>query len=286
MLKKQERHIPYLFILPAFIGLFLFKIYPVIEAAISSFQISSFGGGIKWAGLSNYLFLFQDPVFWKSLGVTLQWSLIINPFQIIVALGLAVLVNRRIKGMNIIRTIYFLPMIVSQAVASIIWGLMLNPNSGLVNSILAAVGLSAQPFLVSSKQALLTIILIASWRSFGYWMTFFLAGLNEISLEVYEAAKIDGANQLQTFTRVTLPLLKRTLLFVAVADTSANFLIFVPMYVLTNGGPEMSTNVLMLEAYKNAFIYGDHNMAAAIVIILLILILMVMRLEMRLLRTE
>ncbi len=283
---KKESLTPYLFLLPAMIGLLLFRIMPILWALISSFTSVNFAGVAKWAGFSNYTFLFQDPSFWKSLWITVKWSLLVNPFQIIAALSLGILVNHKLKGIGFFRTMYFLPITVSLAIASTIWGLMLNPNSGLINSLLAWFHIPAQPFLVSAKQALWCIMIIASWRSIGYWMMFILAGLQGIPEEIYEAAKIDGASPWQVFLKITLPMLKRTLAFVTVADTCSNFLIFVPMFTLTNGGPEMSTNVLIYEAYNNAFVYGNRGISSAIVMTILMIILVVVGLELRVLRSD
>jgi multiple sugar transport system permease protein len=283
---KKKPIIPYLFLLPAMLGLLLFRITPILWAMVSSFTTVNFSGVLKWAGISNYVYLFQDLNFWKSFWVTIKWSLIVNPFQIIAALGLAILVNQKLKGIGFFRTIYFIPITVSLAIASTIWGLMLNPNSGLINSLLAWAHIPTQPFLTSSKQALWCIVIIASWRSFGYWMMFMLAGLQGIPEEIYEASKIDGASSWQTFYKITMPMLKRTLAFVTVADTCSNFLIFVPMFTLTNGGPEMSTDVLIYEAYNNAFVYGNRGISNAIVMTILMVIIMVVGLELRFLRSE
>jgi multiple sugar transport system permease protein len=283
---KKEPIIPYLFLGPALIGLLVFRIFPIANAFVSSFCTAGFNGITKWAGFSNYSFLFHDATFWKSLWVTIKWSLIINPFQILSALVLAIFVNRQLKGIGFFRTMYFIPITVSLSVASTIWGLMLNPNSGLVNAILTQFMIPAQPFLSSPKQALWVLMIIASWRGIGYWMMFLLAGLQGIPVELYEAAKIDGAKKSQILRKVTLPLLKRTLAFVTVADTCSNFLLFVPMFVLTKGGPNLSTNVLIYEAYNNAFIYGDRGISSAIVMVILIVIVMVVGLELRMLRTD
>jgi multiple sugar transport system permease protein len=162
---------------------------------------------------------------------------------------------------------------VSIIVSSSIWSLLLNPNDGLVNSVIALFGIPQQPFLTSTTQALWCIILVASWTGISYWMIFILAGLQEIPDTLYEAAIIDGANAWQTFWRITLPSLRRVLLFVIVADTSANFLLFAPIYVLTGGGPQMSTNSLMHEIYSSAFIYSDIHRALTLTAILLTLLL-------------
>jgi len=210
----------------------------------------------------------------------------INPLQILISLLLAILLNKNNLSIRIFRTFIMLPLGISLSIASVIWGLMLNPHSGLINSILGILGIQPQPFLTSKVQALWCIILIATWKGVAYWMIFILAGLKEIPDQIYEAAIIDGANSWESFWKITLPLLRRVLLFVTVSDTTANFLLFVPIFMLTKGGPQMSTNVLMHEAYTRAFIYSDMNSALAITTLILLILLIVIGLEFRLIKAE
>jgi multiple sugar transport system permease protein len=167
-------------------------------------------------------------------------------------------------------------------VATLLWRLMLDPNNGFANALLALVGLPHQPFYTSAGQALWSIILIANWKGVSYWMVFVLAGLQGIPTELQEAAAIDGAGRAQRFVRVTLPLLRGPLLFVLVADTIINFVMFVPMYLLTRGGPSGATNVLMYQAYKVGFAFGDMGQALAMVTVLLALLLVVVAWQFRL----
>jgi multiple sugar transport system permease protein len=163
---------------------------------------------------------------------------------------------------------------------------MMSPNNGVLNGIFSWFGVSAQPFLTSANQALICIVFIASWKGVSYWMMFLLAGLQGIPPELYEAAKIDGAGTLQQTIRITIPLLNRALIFVIVSDTVANCLMFTPMFVLTNGGPKMSTNVFMLEAYKAAFSFVDPGRANMMIAMLLLVIGTIVVLEMKFLRVE
>lgn len=149
---------------------------------------------------------------------------------------------------------------------------MFNVNNGIINSFLGLIGLPSQGFLVDKNQALWCIVVIASWKGCGYWMMFFLAGLKNIDVSIYESAKIDGAGFFTTLFRITIPLLRRVALFVLVANTTANVLLFVPMQLVTNGGPQGSTNVLMYEAYKAAFKFADRPRSSVIVTVLLVII--------------
>ncbi len=239
-----------------------------------------------FVGLQNYISLVNDAIFLNSLKVTLVLNLFINPIQIAMALLLALLLNSNTLSIRVFRTLIMIPIGISLAIASVIWGFALNPHAGLVNSMLSLFGIPHQPFLTSSTQALWCVILIATWKGLAYWMVIFLAGLQEIPEQLYEAAIIDGANSWQCFWGITLPLLKRVLLFVLVADTTANFLLFVPIFVLTRGGPQMSTNVLMHESYSRAFVYSDMNSALTIVTVILVILLSIIGIQFKLLKAS
>jgi multiple sugar transport system permease protein len=163
---------------------------------------------------------------------------------------------------------------------------MLSPERGVVNSILSGLGLHQQPFLTSSSQALISIITIVVWKSVGYWSLFFWAGLQEVSRSLYEASSLDGATRWKQFLHVTYPMMKRPLTFVAVSVTVSNFLLFSPMYILTQGGPQHSTNTLMLESFNSAFLYSDSGRASAIVIILILITLAIVAVQFRFLRAR
>ncbi|MYE78307.1 MAG: sugar ABC transporter permease, partial [Chloroflexi bacterium] len=227
---------------------------------------------------------FNDPIFWKSLQVTVVFSLVVNPLQIALALGLSILINQRLPGIGIFRSIYLLPVAVSLNVTAIVWRLLLDKNTGMVNGILFQLGIERQPFLHSVDQALWSIILIASWIGVPLWSLFILAGLQNIPPPVLEAAKIDGANAWQSFTRVTLPLLRRVLAFVLVADTVANFLLFAPILLTTQGGPQLSTNLILYETYRRGFLYGDLGASAAMLSVMLLIVFVIVGIELYVLR--
>ena len=247
---------------------------------------TSFGGGTEsriFVWFENYQYLFNDPLFWQSVKITTILTIIINPLQISISLGLALLLMRKTKYIRIIRSIYLLPIGIALPIATIIWGFMLDPYDGFINGFLGVFGIAPQPFLVSENQALWSIMLIATWKGVAYWMLFLLAGLEDIPNQYYEAAKIDGANSYQKFLYVTLPLLRRTILFVFVADTATNFVLMVPMIILTKGGPMQSTNVLVFEAYRSGFYYQDWGRALSIITILTAISLIVIGLQLILL---
>jgi len=269
----KSKWVPYAMLLPAFVLICMFKIYPVVSSFVEGF---TYNGEFS---LQTYKALFADKTFWNSLKVTLRFNLVCIPLQVCVAFMLAMLVNLQLRHIGIFRTIFYMPYAVSLTVATVIWSLLFNYNSGVFNSIIQALGFEPQGFLNDSKQALMCIVLIASWKGCGYWMMFLLAGLKNIDRELYEAAKIDGAGYWSTFFQITLPLMKRVLLFVCIANTSSNILLFAPMQLATNGGPRDSTNILMYEAYKSAFRYGNRSRSAAIVSVLLVIIISIALLQ-------
>lgn len=283
----KERAVPYLFLLPAILGILIFKLYPIFDGLIESLYAPTFLAGQKnFVGLGNYASIFTDPVFWNSVKVTLFLNLFINPIQITLAFALALFLNTKLKNIGIFRSIHYLPVAVSMPIALIMWNVMLNPEQGVINSLLVWIGMEPQPFLGSEDQALWVIIGIATWKGVGYWAIFLLAGLQEVPKSLYESSAIDGAGKWRQIKDIVFPMMKRPLIFVTVACTVANFLLFAPMYILTKGGPQGSTNVLMNESFNSAFIYSDMGRATAIVTVLLILILLIIAAQFRLLRAD
>ena len=273
---KRQWMVPYLFLAPALIGTIAFKLYPIFIGFWESLIYTSFSGGAEkriFVWFENYQYLFDDKIFWKSLEITAFLTIIINPLQIAMSLGLALLLMRKSKFIRIIRSLYLLPIGIALPIATIIWGLMLDPNQGLINGLIGVFGIPPQPFLVSENQALWCIIAIATWKGVAFWMLFLLAGLEDIPKQYYEAAEIDGATPFQKFRYVTIPQLKRTILFVFVADTAANFVLMVPMIILTKGGPLQSTNVLIYEGYRSGFYYQDWGRSLSIITILTVCLL-------------
>jgi len=275
------------FLAPALLAIFVLRLWPTIGAFVSSLY-KGFPGGVLepvFSGFANYQDLFTNQAFIDTIVRTLVFNLIINPLQIVIALVVAVVMTRRVAFRGLWRTLVFIPATVPIVGASIAWGIALQPK-GPVNAIIQALGGNAQPFFTSPSQALASIILVASWIGIGYWMIFLISGLEAIPTEYYEAARIDRAGPIRTFFSITIPLLKRPLLFVLVANTVANFVLFVPVQLLTNGGPQNSTTLLMFDAYRTTYSYGSRNLGAAEVLILTLIMLFFVALQFRLLREE
>jgi ABC-type sugar transport system permease subunit len=278
--RKKIILLPYMLILPAFLLILLFKAYPILSTLVDGFRNRG-----AWT-FSVYRRVLVDPTFWNALWITIKINLVMIPVQIGISFCLALLVNVVVKGIGVFRTIFYLPVTISLTVATILWDRMFNPNSGIINSLLGIVNIPPQGFLISRAQAIWSIIVIASWKGCGYWMMFLLAGLKNIDSSIYESARMDGANFFSTIVRITIPMLKKVFLFVLVANTTANVLLFVPMQMITMGGPEGSTNVLMYEAYKSAFRFADRPRSAVIVTVLLFIIVTVCVFQFKLLNEK
>ncbi|KFL32826.1 hypothetical protein JP75_01390 [Devosia riboflavina] len=266
---------------PALIGLVVFRLYPVALAVSDSF-FNIVRGQQVFVGFDNYLSLLSDRTFWKSMQVTFWFNLLINPIQIALALGLALLYVQQFRGVTLYRVLFLIPIGVSLPTAVIIWRIMLTQD-GLVNGLIGIAGVPAQPWLTSESLALYSIIAIATWKGISYWMIFIIGGLQTISPEIYDAARLDGVKPWQRLIFITIPLLRPTLLFVLVADVSINFLLFAPIFMLTQGGPADSTNVLMYEAYKSGFIFGDMGRAMAIIVVVVAILLIIVAAQFKLL---
>ena len=273
-----------LFLLPTAILIVVLRIIPTVSAIADSTK-SGLPGSLKapeFVGVQVFADLIASAGFWQSLQQTLIFNVIVNPLQIFLALLLAVLLSQGLPASGLWRTLVFLPAAVPVVGSTIVWGIALRPD-GPVNGLLELIGVPPQPFLTSPDQAIGSMILIVSWIGIGYWMMFLIAGLNDIPLVYYEAARIDGAGRLRTFFSVTLPMLKRPLLFVLVADTVANFVLFAPVQILTQGGPQKASNFLMYDIFHRSFELQDPYTASAELVILLIIMIAIVLIQFRLL---
>ena len=279
--KMKKSVLPYCLLLPALAFVLVFKIDPLIFCFIQGFHYKG-----SWS-LETFRILFSNKAFWHSLWVTVKMNLVMTPLQIVLSFLMALLVSKAVRGVGTFRSLYYLPVTISMPVAAICWSLMLSVNNGLANSLIGSwFQMEPQGFFTDAGQALWCIVALSTWKGCGYWMMFYLAGLKGIDTSVYEAAKIDGANALQTLWDITIPLVKKTTLFVMVADTSINILLFAPAQLITSGGPSDSTNVLMYEAYKQAFKYGSYEKGAATTCVLVVLILIIVFFQFKLTNQE
>ncbi|SES30478.1 carbohydrate ABC transporter permease [Salipaludibacillus aurantiacus] len=263
---------PYIFIAPAVILFIIFTVYPVVQSLILSFQTSS-GGVSTFAGLDNYRRLFNDPLFYKALGNTFTILIIQVPIMLTIAVLLAVLMNSALLKMRaFFRIAFFMPAITALVAYAIVFMIMLDENYGLVNYALSLVGIDPIAWLNDPFWAKVSLIVAVTWRWTGYNMVIFLAGLQNISNDLYEAASIDGAGKIRQFFSITLPQLKPIFLFTFVLSTIGTLQLFDEPFILTGGGPNNSTLTISLYLYINGFRYFDFNYASAIAYILVIII--------------
>jgi multiple sugar transport system permease protein len=264
--KHREWIAAYLFLLPDILGLIIFLGIPMIMSlGLGFFEVDGFGN-FTFIGLKNYEAMFSDPQFLNSLRVTLIYIFVFVPGLFLCSLFLAVLVKQKIPLVGIFRSMFFLPNVVSLVVVGFVWKFLLTDQIGLVNQMLQVVGISGNSWLGDPRFALGTVLVITIWFSMGYYMVIFLAGLQEIPQEYYEAARLDGASSWAAFRDVTWPLLKPTSFFVllvslvsAVAGSQGFDLIF----VVTRGGPADSTSLGIFYIYQQAFQYSHYGYAAA-----------------------
>lgn len=280
---RRDWGIALTFLAPALIALIALRLLPTGTAVTDSFKQDSLSAeGGTFAGLQNYVDVLTDPLFLDVVRITALFLVITVPVQIVAALFLALVLVERIRGVGFIRVLIFLPVAAPGAVAASIWGIAFQPR-GPLNAVLTGLGMPAQPFLTSPDQALLAFVVLLSWIGVGYWTIFLLAGLQDIPAEQYEAAAIDGAGYWRSFWSVTLPNLRRPLAFVIVGNTVANVLTFVPVQILTKGGPAGSTRLYMFDIYNNAFGLADLNFAQTQVVILLVFLIAIVAVQFRLL---
>jgi ABC-type sugar transport system permease subunit len=270
------------FLAPAVLAAVLLRLWPTVRAFWDSLHNTPLGvEPTHWVGLEQFRTLFTDPDFLNSLKITALFGIVVNPLQILTALALAVIFNERIRGGGLMRTLVFLPVAVPQSVSAVIWAVAFRPD-GPLNGVLARLGIPSQGFLTSPGQALPSIILVVSWIGVGYWMMFLIAGLKEIDPVLYEAAALDGAGRWARFRHVTVPQLARQITFVLVADTISNLLVFAPVNILTNGGPNGRTDLIMNDVFNRAYNRGDIGSAAAATVVVVVIALAIVLIQFRL----
>jgi multiple sugar transport system permease protein len=277
------------FILPAMFFFLTFNIYPILKA----FQMSFYEWNIlmpnesRFVGFKNYLFAFQDPVFWTALRNTILYTLVTVPSQMALGLIVAILLDQNIKGKTFFRTLYYLPVITSWVVVSLLFKYLFNSHAGLVNYILKDV-LHLIPSYINWFQepgtALAVIMLLGIWKGIGWSMVIFLAALQNIPEELKEAAKMDGAGPLTFFWKVTLPLLKPTIVFIAIMLIIGGFNVFISVLLVTGGGPLQKTEVLLTYMYNQGFGNLNFGYGAALSYILGAIIFLISAIQLKLFR--
>jgi multiple sugar transport system permease protein/sn-glycerol 3-phosphate transport system permease protein len=273
---KANRHrvrTAFAFLAPSLLGVILFLVIPIIFVIGLSLVQWNMLTPMKWVGLSNYVNIFEFDGFGHSLVVTAYYVILNIPIQTAFALGMAMLLRSKRAGTGVIRIIAVLPFLSTPVAMGVVWNWVFNPSTGLVNQFLAHLGITGPAWLSNEATAMPVIAFANIWQYAGYNMLFFLAGLSAIPPSLYEAASIDGATKWEQFRRVTLPLLRPTLLFVLVTGVIGSFQVFDTVYVMTAGGPGNATQVASLNIYNTAFAGFRIGEASAMSVVLFLVIL-------------
>ena len=286
-LRKGDEITGILFVLPAFILLLVFVFIPMARAFYYSFTDYMLLSGSKtFVGFKNYVNLLQDSKFIASIKHTFYFAIIVIPVQSAIALGLALLVKPQYKYTGFFRTAFFVPVVISTAVAGTVFKLIYNRDFGLLNVLLGAVGIPKISFLSNADIAMNGVIILGIWKAAGFFMVVFLAGLNNVPHDLYESASVDGASKVKQFFYITLPLLKRTTAFVIIITTIDAIKLSGLVFVLTNGGPNSSTETIVYFIYKTAFEQMKMGYASAAAFILFFMILIISVFQMFFLRSK
>ncbi len=280
-----KRHLtPYLFLLPALVVLGLSVFWPALQAFYLSFTQYEYDltQTPQWVGLANFQRLWADPLFWKTLGNTLLYLIGVVPILVVVPLGLALLVNQKLRGISWFRASFYTPVVISMVVAGIAWRWLYAEN-GLFNQLLKQLGLETGiPWLTSPNWAIFSVMAVTVWKGLGYYMVIYLAGLQSIPAELYEAAAIDGSDGYLKHWDITVPLMRPYLVLVAVISAISGTKVFEEVYIMTQGGPRNSSKTVVYYLYEQAFSDLEISYACTIGLVLFLIILGLSILNLRL----
>ncbi len=278
---KRSEKVGYLMTAPYLISFALFMAFPLTFSFILIFHKWNIITPMHWIGLKNFYRLFHDVEFFQAIWNTLVFLAIHIPLQIVVALGLAVLLNQKIKFRGFFRAIFFLPVIVSGVVITILWQQLYSYETGLLNLLLLKIGLPRIPWINDPSWAMPSIAIMATWKNVGLYIVLFMVGLQNIPKYLYEAAELDGANKWQQFRHITVPALNSTMVLVVILSTIGGFSLFIEPFVMTGGGPMNSTLSAMLYIYNQAFYFGHMGYAATLGFFFAFIILIVVLIQKR-----
>ena len=282
--RAQKMLIAYSFIAPNFLGFAVFTLGPILFAFVLAFMHWDGSNPLTFAGLDNFWRLFSDKAFIAAFWNTIVYTIFSVPFTLACALALAALLNRKIYARNFFRTVAFFPYVASLVAIAVVWNMLFNPEMGPVNMALYTLGVdpaNLPGWAADRHWAMVTVILFGIWKSMGYYMVIYLAGLQGINADLYEAASLDGANAWQQFWFVTVPQLAPTTFFVTIMLTIQSFKVFDQIYMITQGGPGTATLVLVYHIYNEAFISWDLGYSSMVALVLFVLVLMVTVIQFR-----
>lgn len=278
--QKLRQKVTYLltmygFLTPTIIGLIVFNAGAIIASFIISFFKYDVITPAKWIGLENYRWIFNSSLFWRSVTNTLRFAAGYIPLSIAASLILALLLNQKLRGIGVFRTVFYLPVVTSMVAVSLVFSWLFNPYYGLINHFLSLFGIQGPAWLSSTEWAMPAVILVSVWKTAGYYMVIYLAALQNIPPELYEAASIDGADRWKQIRHITIPLISPTTFFITVMCTMSSLKVFEQVYVMTKGGPANSTLTINLLIYRNAFEYLRMGRATAMAYFLFAMIMVV-----------
>ena len=282
----KKKVIPYLLVSPYIIHFLIFIAFPVIFSIVLTFHKWNIISPMEYTGFANYIRLFQDALFLKSILNTLIFLVIHIPLQIIVALFLAEVLNQKIHLRGFFRAAFFLPVVVSGVVVTILWQQLYGFETGLLNKILVTLGFGKVGWLIDPKIAMPSIALMATWKNVGLYIVLFLVGLQTVPKHYYEAADLEGATHWQKFFKITLPMINPTIFLVVILSTVGGFSLFIEPYILTGGGPLNSTLSAVLYIYKQAFFYYHMGYSATLGLFFALIILSVVIIQKKFIERE
>ena len=276
---SRKNILPYLLVSPYVVHFILFVAFPVGFSIVLTFHKWNIISPMEYTGLNNYIRLLNDKTFLKSIGNTLIFLVIHIPLQIIFALFLAEILNQKIKLRGIFRGAFFLPVIVSGVVVTILWQQLYGYDTGLFNRLLTGIGFGKIGWLTDPDIAMTSIAVMATWKNVGLYIILFLVGLQTVPVQYYEAADLEGASHLQKFFKITLPMINPTIFMVVILSTIGGFSLFIEPYVMTGGGPLNSTVSAVLYIYKQGFFYYHMGYAATLGLFFAFIILAVVMIQ-------
>ncbi len=283
---NRKKILPYLLVSPYIIHFFLFVAFPVGFSIVLTFHKWNIISPMEYTGLNNYVRLFSDKTFLRSIGNTLIFLVIHIPLQIIFALFLAEVLNQKIKLRGLFRGAFFLPVIVSGVVVTILWQQLFGLDTGLLNRLLTGIGLGKVGWLTDPDIAMSSIAIMATWKNVGLYIILFLVGLQTVPPQYYEAAELEGATHWQKFFKITLPMINPTIFMVVILSTIGGFSLFIEPYVMTGGGPLNSTISAVLYIYKQGFFYYHMGYAATLGLFFALIILGVVVIQKKFIEKE
>lgn len=287
LLRRRESRLGWLFVAPATLHLVVFALFPMGFALyISLFKWRLFKDSPEFVFLQNYVWSFTEGPFWNALWNSFRYTAVSVPAGMAVALGVALLVNQKLRGVTIFRTLYYIPAISSGVAVSMLWIYVFLPETGMLNLLLRMIGVRSIAFLQDSTWAMWALAFMSIWTGLGPKMVLYLAGLVGIPQSLYEAAELDGAGKLRSFWSVTLPMLAPTTIFVLITSTIGAMQVFTPVYMMTKGGPENSTDVVGYHIYTEAWVNFNTGLASAKSFVLLVVIGGISLLQFRLMRRQ